>query len=533
MPAMRQIVAFGGGGFSMESGNPLLDDYVLGLTGKAEPRVCFLPTASGDADHYLVRFYNAFRERARPSHISLFRRERGASDMRAHLLAQDLIYVGGGSLISLLGVWRAHGIDSILREAWEAGVVLCGLSAGSLCWFAEAVSGYHGEVNRVRGPRLPLAQQRRALRRRRTARRPSTATCSTECPPATRPRTAPRCASSATSWSRWSPRGPRPAPTSWSSRGPRVLRDAAGDPLPRRRLGTRGRAPGAPAVDRRLSRDGSEAPDPRPGRARVRPPQRQRRDLRPDRRARRVRRSRASACCRPRAATPRTRSRASAAPSASGTASPTVDLALPPGRASRWTCASSCSPRTRSTSAAAAWSTCSRSGGPTASTSCCASAGGRGSCSAARAPGAMCWFQGGITSSSGKPDGRPGARAAAGERLRPLSLAAREAQRAPRVPSPRASLPGGLGLEDQTAALFEDEQLPRSSRRGRAPAVWRVTAAHGARQGDGPGAAASARDAGDPDDEGERGRSSSCARPWPRAQSRTAARAAGSAGSGS
>ncbi len=80
MQAMRQIVAFGGGGFSMESGNPLLDDYVLGLTGAPEPRVCFLPTASGDADHYLVRFYNAFRDRARPSHISLFRRERGVSE---------------------------------------------------------------------------------------------------------------------------------------------------------------------------------------------------------------------------------------------------------------------------------------------------------------------------------------------------------------------------------------------------------------------------------------------------------------------
>jgi peptidase E len=149
MQAMRQVVAFGGGGFSQESGNPLLDDYVLGLTGTANPRICFLPTASGDADHYIVRFYNAFHDCARPSHVSLFRRERGVSDIRSHLLAQDVVYVGGGSLISLLGVWRAHGIDSMLREAYEAGVILCGLSAGSLCWFAEAVSGYHGEVNRV------------------------------------------------------------------------------------------------------------------------------------------------------------------------------------------------------------------------------------------------------------------------------------------------------------------------------------------------------------------------------------------------
>jgi dipeptidase E len=147
-----QIVAFGGGGFSMESGNPLLDDYVLGLCDAARPRVCFLPSASGDADHYVVRFYRAFpADRCEASHISLFRREQGPEDLRRHLFAQDLIYVGGGSVISLLGVWRAHGIDEILRDAWEAGVVLCGLSAGSLCWFAEAVTGFHGSPRCVEG----------------------------------------------------------------------------------------------------------------------------------------------------------------------------------------------------------------------------------------------------------------------------------------------------------------------------------------------------------------------------------------------
>jgi dipeptidase E len=148
----RQIVAFGGGGFSMESGNPLLDEYVLSLCGTARPRVCFLPSASGDADHYVVRFYRAFpADRCEASHVSLFRREQGPADLRQHLLSQDLIYVGGGSVISLLGVWRAHGIDEILREAWEAGVVLCGLSAGSLCWFAEAVTGFHGAPRSVEG----------------------------------------------------------------------------------------------------------------------------------------------------------------------------------------------------------------------------------------------------------------------------------------------------------------------------------------------------------------------------------------------
>jgi dipeptidase E len=115
----RQIVSFGGGGFSMEAGNPLLDDYVLSLTGAERPRVCFLPTASGDADHYIVRFYQAFSaERCIPSHVTLFRRDRGAPD---------------------------------LREAWEAGVVLCGLSAGSLCWFSEGVTSFHGKPARIRG----------------------------------------------------------------------------------------------------------------------------------------------------------------------------------------------------------------------------------------------------------------------------------------------------------------------------------------------------------------------------------------------
>ena len=128
----------------MEWGNTLLDDYVLSLTGVARPKICFLPTASGDADHYVVRFYRAFAaSRCEPSHISLFRRETGVGDPRAHLLDQDIIYVGGGSLVSLLGTWRAHGIDAHLREAWERGVVLCGGSAGALCWFADALSGFH------------------------------------------------------------------------------------------------------------------------------------------------------------------------------------------------------------------------------------------------------------------------------------------------------------------------------------------------------------------------------------------------------
>jgi len=146
MSRVPQVVAFGGGGFSMESGNGLLDDYVLAATGRERPKVCFLPTASGDADHYIVRFYRHFGAgRCEPSHVSLFRRDCGAPDPRSHLLEQDLVYVGGGCVRSMLGAWRAHGLDHTLREAWAGGVVMCGLSAGSLCWFEQGLTAFHGE----------------------------------------------------------------------------------------------------------------------------------------------------------------------------------------------------------------------------------------------------------------------------------------------------------------------------------------------------------------------------------------------------
>jgi peptidase E len=117
--------------------------------------VCFLPTASGDADHYVVRFYRRFSAGCQASHVSLFRRDQGGrgveDDLRAHLLAQDVIYVGGGNVVSMLGVWRAHGLDAVLQEAWLRGIILCGPSAGSLCWFRESLSAFHGAPRRVQG----------------------------------------------------------------------------------------------------------------------------------------------------------------------------------------------------------------------------------------------------------------------------------------------------------------------------------------------------------------------------------------------
>jgi dipeptidase E len=139
----------------MEKDSSLLDDYALSLADVDRPRVCFLPTASGDADHYVVRFYRRFSAGCEASHVSLFRRDQGTGgvedDLASHLLAQDLIYVGGGNVLSMLGAWRAHGLDAILRKAWRRGIVLCGPSAGSLCWFEQALSAFHGAPRPIRG----------------------------------------------------------------------------------------------------------------------------------------------------------------------------------------------------------------------------------------------------------------------------------------------------------------------------------------------------------------------------------------------
>ena len=135
----RHIVAMGGGGFSMESENPLLDRYVLRLARRPRPRVCFVPTASGDAQGYIDRFYAAFSEQAcEATHLSLFKLP--TADLRGFVLAQDMIYVGGGNTWSMLALWREWGLDRALNEAWEHGVVLAGLSAGSICWFEQGVT---------------------------------------------------------------------------------------------------------------------------------------------------------------------------------------------------------------------------------------------------------------------------------------------------------------------------------------------------------------------------------------------------------
>ena len=136
----------GGGGFTAGTTDPALDDLVLELTGKPRPRICLLPTAGGDSEYQIRRYYETFRDRlCDPSHISLFRLGRKPVPLREHLLSQDAIYVGGGSMVNLLAIWKAQGLDHILREAWQAGILLAGLSAGSMCWFEWGVTTSSGE----------------------------------------------------------------------------------------------------------------------------------------------------------------------------------------------------------------------------------------------------------------------------------------------------------------------------------------------------------------------------------------------------
>ena len=116
---------------------------LAGVTGRA-PRVCFLATASADNDRLLTTFYdNAWREGWTGSHLALLPMP-NIADAHTHLLEQDVVWVWGGSVAGLLALWRLHGVDVALRNAWAAGVVLTGVSAGSLCWHVGGTTDSYG-----------------------------------------------------------------------------------------------------------------------------------------------------------------------------------------------------------------------------------------------------------------------------------------------------------------------------------------------------------------------------------------------------
>jgi len=141
------VVTLGGGGFSMsEDGASRVDDAILALTGSARPKVCFVPTASGDAEGYIRRFEDAFRGRAVTSVLSLFCRDPWGYTDPAMLLDQDVIYVGGGSTVNLLELWRRHGVAELVEQAAAQGTVLAGISAGMNCWYEASSTDSFGPL---------------------------------------------------------------------------------------------------------------------------------------------------------------------------------------------------------------------------------------------------------------------------------------------------------------------------------------------------------------------------------------------------
>jgi peptidase E len=137
-----RILAFGGASLLPSSNDGALHRYLLDLTGFERPRVCFLGTAMGDSPEFLAAFYSFFAPRAEASHLALF--DRRVDDIERLLLDQDVIYVGGGNTANMLAVWRTHGVDVVLKKAWEAGVILAGTSAGANCWFESSLSDSFG-----------------------------------------------------------------------------------------------------------------------------------------------------------------------------------------------------------------------------------------------------------------------------------------------------------------------------------------------------------------------------------------------------
>ncbi len=149
------IVAMGGGGFLMDGDNTLLDDFILSLAPRQPARICFIPTASAESPYYLVKFYRAFARKALATDLTLFdpsvlpRQPERSSDVETFVSAQDILYVGGGNTANMLAMWRVHSVDRALRKAWEHGAILCGVSAGMLCWFQGGVTDSFGELEAI------------------------------------------------------------------------------------------------------------------------------------------------------------------------------------------------------------------------------------------------------------------------------------------------------------------------------------------------------------------------------------------------
>lgn len=144
-----QIIAIGGGAMSKTTDTFPIEKYILDQTGKSDPKICFMATATGDADRDITRFYEVFGNfHCERTHLSLFS---APKDIESLLMKQNVIYVGGGNTRNLLALWREWSVDKILFNAWKNGIVLTGFSAGSICWFEEGLSDYiPSELNPIK-----------------------------------------------------------------------------------------------------------------------------------------------------------------------------------------------------------------------------------------------------------------------------------------------------------------------------------------------------------------------------------------------
>ncbi len=134
----KHIIAIGGGGFGRKESSFLIEKYILSISDKVNPRICFLPTATGDNDSYIVRFYSVFNQLdCIPSHIEFFKRTIDISD---HIMKQDIVFVGGGNTKSMIAVWIEWGMNNILKEAYNNGIIMSGVSAGAICWFTRGIT---------------------------------------------------------------------------------------------------------------------------------------------------------------------------------------------------------------------------------------------------------------------------------------------------------------------------------------------------------------------------------------------------------
>ena len=138
MAKTRNIIAIGGGGFGANPGQGIIEEYILKQTKKKNPKICFIPTATGDNEAYKVNYYSTFTNLdCYPSHLDFFKRTPDLNDL---ILNQDAIFVGGGNTKSMLAVWREWGLDKILKKAYLNGTVMSGVSAGAICWFQNGIT---------------------------------------------------------------------------------------------------------------------------------------------------------------------------------------------------------------------------------------------------------------------------------------------------------------------------------------------------------------------------------------------------------